>query len=264
MIASLPAERLDRRVKEPLWAQLRSDLQRRIDDHEFDDAFPGEHALAEAYQVSRQTVRLALRNLREAGVVSAGRGRTPQVTHTLRQPMGALYSLFSSVEEAGMRQCSVVVTLTETTDPMAAGRLGLAAGDPLVHLERLRLADDEPLALDRVWLPADVARPLLDVDFTHTALYAEMSRLLDRAPVGGREEIEAVTVVDPIAGRLGLTAGAPAFSLWRLGCYHDTPLEWRHTLIRGDRFRLISHFTPGAGYSLRLGPADRPSFPGLS
>ncbi len=250
------APRLDRSVKEPLWAQLRADLQRRIDDHEFDDAFPGEHALAEDYQVSRQTVRLALRTLRESGVISAGKGRLPQVTHRIRQPMGALYSLFASVEQAGLVQRSVVLELTETTDPVAAGRLGLAATDPRVHLARLRLADEEPLALDRVWLAASVARPLLEVDFTRTALYDEMSRLLHRVPVGGQEEIEAVTVAGDQADRLAVPAGSPAFSLCRLGCDQGVPIEWRHTVIRGDRFRLVSHFTPGAGYSIRLGPAE--------
>ncbi len=250
------AARLDRAAKEPLWSQLRADVQARIDAHEFDGVFPGEHALAEAYQVSRQTVRLALRSLREAGVITAGKGRTPQVTHTIQQPMGALYSLFTSVEAAGMRQRSVVLAQDERRDPVAAAHLGLANRDPLIYLERLRLADEEPLAVDQVWLPARLARPLLQVDFTHTALYTEMARLLSAAPVGGQEEIAAVTVSAADADRLDVAAGAPAFSLSRLGCHYGTPVEWRHTLIRGDRFRLLSQFTPGSGYTLHLGPAE--------
>lgn len=249
------ASRLDRSAKEPLWSQLLADVQARIDAHEFDGTFPGEHALAEAYQVSRQTVRLALRSLREAGVITAGKGRPPQVTHTIQQPMGALYSLFTSVEAAGMRQRSVVLAQDERRDPVAAAHLGLADRDPLIYLERLRLADEEPLAVDQVWLPARLARPLLQVDFTHTALYTQMAQLLAAAPVGGQEEIAAVTVTPTDAARLDVAPGAPAFSLSRLGCHYGTPVEWRHTLIRGDRFRLLSQFTPGSGYTLHLGPA---------
>jgi GntR family transcriptional regulator len=253
-----PAGRLDRTLKQPLWAQLQTDLRRRIDRQELDDEFPGEHALAESYQVSRQTVRLALRALREEGVVSAGKGRQPRVSHTIRQPMGALYSLFTSVESGGMEQRSVVLTLDERTDAAAARHLGLAAGDPVVFLERLRLADDEPLAVDQAWLPARVARPLLQVDFTHTALYTEMARLIDRAPIGGQEEIAAVVVTAAQAAQLTVAPGSPAFLLQRLGCYHGIPVEWRRTLIRADRFRLLSEFSPGSGYTLQLGAAARP------
>ena len=52
--------------------------------------------------------------------------------------------------------------------------LGRAPDEPLVYLERLRLADDQPIVLDCSWLPATLARPLLEVDFTRTALYHEL------------------------------------------------------------------------------------------
>ena len=57
-----------------------------------------------------------------------------------------------ALEEAGVR-----------ADGVVAARLGLEESTPLVHLERLRLADAEPLAVDRVWLPERLAAPLLDV-----------------------------------------------------------------------------------------------------
>ena len=264
--------RLERTSSRPLWAQLQDDISARIDAHEYDDAFPGEHALAEEYQVSRQTVRLALRSLREAGVLSAEKGKPPQVVHTISQPMGTLYSLFASVEASGRTQRSVVLALDERTDAVAATHLGLPATEPLVFLERLRLADDEPLAVDQVWLPARLARPLLDVDFTHTALYAEMFRRLGLHLGGGQEEIVAVTLNRTEAARLDTRIGAAAFALSRLGCHRGAPLEWRHTVIRGDRFRLLSRFSPGSGYTLHLGTqpsssaagADAPGQPGTN
>ncbi|GAY10962.1 predicted transcriptional regulator of N-acetylglucosamine utilization, GntR family [Pseudonocardia sp. N23] len=79
--------------------------------------------------------------------------------------------MFASVEQAGHEQRSIVHTLDLRADGSVAARLGLEVSTPLVYLERLRLADDEPLALDRVWLPGSLAAPLLDVDFSHMALY---------------------------------------------------------------------------------------------
>src|SRR5512135_2048885 len=89
------ARPLDRASPLPLWAQLRADLLRRLDAGAFDEEFPGELALVAAYQVSRQTVRTALRELRADGVVIAERGRRPRVTGRalITQPLGTLYSL---------------------------------------------------------------------------------------------------------------------------------------------------------------------------
>lgn len=75
---------------------------------------------------------------------------------------------------------------------MVADRLGLAEDTLLFRLERLRLADDEPLALDTVWLPAEVAAPLMDADFTHTALYDELAARTGLRLESGREHIRAV------------------------------------------------------------------------
>ncbi|MCO4836402.1 MAG: GntR family transcriptional regulator, partial [Acidimicrobiaceae bacterium] len=55
--------RLDRSSPLPLWAQLETDLRRRLEDGEFDDAFPTDLMLTEAYEVSRHTVREAVRQL---------------------------------------------------------------------------------------------------------------------------------------------------------------------------------------------------------
>jgi GntR family transcriptional regulator len=162
---------LDRTGGEPLWKQLQHDLVRRVRAGEFDDVFPGELALVEDYQVSRHTVRQALGKLRTDGLIVAERGRQPRVATApeIRQPMGALYSLFSSVEASGLTQHSVVRALDVRADGVIASRLDLEASIPLVYLERLRFAGDEPLALDRVWLPKSLAEGLLEADFSHTS-----------------------------------------------------------------------------------------------
>lgn len=147
---------LDRKSPMPLWAQLRADLLRRLDAGAFDEEFPGELELVAAYQVSRQTVSAALRELRADGVVLAERGRRPRLADraVITQPLGTLYSLFASVESAGLRQASIIRRRDVIADGVIAGRLGLEASTPLFRVERLRLAGDEPLALDTVWLPA--------------------------------------------------------------------------------------------------------------
>jgi len=254
------ARPLDRQSPLPLWAQLHADLQRRLRAGAFADAFPGELALTGEYQVSRQTVRAALRELRAEGVVVAERGRRPRLAEptAITQPLGALYSLFASVEAAGLRQTSVVRARDVRADGVIADRLGLEASTPLFRLERLRLADGEPLALDTVWLPAELGAPLLDADLSHTSLYDELAARTGVRLEGGREHIRAVVPTRAEQRHLQIPPSTGALAIGRLGFAGGRPVEWRHTLIRGDRFSLLAEFSPRIGYRLTLGG------PGLS
>ena len=248
---------LDRRSPMPLWAQLHADLLRRLEAGAFDVAFPGEMALVADYGVSRHTVRSALRELRADGVVLAERGRRPRLAGptAITQPVGALYSLFASVESAGLRQTSVIRARDISANGVIADRLGLEASTPLFRLERLRLAGEEPLALDTVWLPADIGAPLLDADFTHTALYDELAARAGIRVDGGREHIRGVVPTRAQQRLLGIGPSTGALAISRLGYAAGRPVEWRHTLIRGDRFSLLAEFSVRTGY--RLTPDSR-------
>ncbi|MBO1766705.1 GntR family transcriptional regulator [Allobranchiibius sp. GilTou38] len=256
MKSSSGARSLDRQVQTPLWRQLRDDLCRRLEVGEFANGpFPGELSLREQYGVSRHTVREALRQLREDGVVTAVRGRAPQIPPAaqIEQPLGALYSLFAAAEDAGMEQISQVRVLDLRVDEVAAGRLGLPNDVPLLYLERLRLADGEPLALDRVWLPAQLTAPLLDSDFTRTALYDELDRRCAIRLTGGEEHLRAVVPTAPERVLLKIDDRTAAFAIERTGTWGSRRIEWRHTLIRGDRFSVSASFAARTGY--RLGVA---------
>ncbi|AXT85042.1 GntR family transcriptional regulator [Aeromicrobium sp. A1-2] len=232
---------VDRHSSEPLWAQVQSDIERRLHTGEFHHSFPGEMALVDQYGVSRHTVRKALRRLRESGMVEASRGRSPKVAdNEIAQPQGALYSLFASVESAGHQQRSIVRALDTRADGTVATRLGLEESTPLIYLERIRLSDDEPLAMDRVWLPARIAAPLLDADFAQTSLYAELDTRCDVRLTGGREQVRAVMPTPAERLLLEIPDGVAALAIERTGELRGRPVEWRQTVVRGDRFSLVT------------------------
>lgn len=243
----------------PLWAQVHDDLRHRLTTGEFADAFPGELALVDEYGVSRHTVREALRRLRSEGLVVAQRGRRPRLANppVIDQPLGALYSLFSSVEATGAVQRSVVRALDVRVDDDAALQLEVPDGSELLYLERIRLADDEPLAVDRIWLPAARTKPLLDVDFTHTALYTELAARCGVRLSSGCEQIRAVIPSEEEREDLDLPEGVAAFAIDRVGEYEGSPFEWRRTLVRADRFELSARVSPGGTYKLDMGEASR-------
>ncbi len=252
MTTRTPPSPVDRGAGAPLWRQVHDDLLRRVERAEFTDAFPGELRLVEEYGVSRHTVREALRRLRGAGVVSGERGRTSRLSRPaeIDIPIGTLYSMFASVEATGQEQRSVVRALEVRADPVVAQRLGLEQSTPFVYLERLRLAGGRPLAIDRVWVPEEVTSPLLEVDFTKTALYAELARRCGVRLTGGQEWIRAVVPTDAERELLDMPPGVAAFAIERLGHRDRERFEWRHTLVRGDRFAVSADFSARSGYQV--------------
>lgn len=254
MVRRTDARPLDRASPLPLWSQLETDLKRRIEAGAFDIRFPGEHELVADYDVSRHTVRDALRRLRTSGVLESGRGRGTWLRRQrIEQPLGALYSLFRSVEAGGLEQRSEVRVLEFRTDEAVAERLRRASGTEFVYLERLRLADGVPLAVDRSWLPRSVAGPLMDADFTHSGLYDELAALTGTRLTGGSEVITALVPDAETRKLLDIPSGCAAMEIRRLGCLRDTPVEWRETVIRGDRFSVTAQWSAQEGYRMDVG-----------
>lgn len=244
---------LDRTSPLPLWAQLEAQLRAQLLAGEFGERFPTDAELVDRYGVSRQTVRQAIARLTGDGLVERQRGKgTVVVTTRIEQPVGTIYSLFSLVESQGLEQRSVVLELAQVVDDDVAARLGLEAGAPLVHLSRIRLAGAEPLALDHSWLPASFAAPILDADFTRTALYAELA---DRCGVhvdGGSERIEPV-LLSPAERELLQLGRRPVagFSVERIGRAEGRDVEFRRTLLAGERYALVMDWSPSAEAPVR-------------
>ncbi|MFM9135752.1 MAG: GntR family transcriptional regulator [bacterium] len=228
----------DRADPLPLWAQVCADLRRRIEGGEFTAGFPGELTLTEEYEVSRHTIREALRVLRGEGVLRSHRGRPTIVEPTVyRQSLGTLSSLFDSVAAQGALPRSDVLRQATTVNASVAGELGLPADTEFVVVERLRFADDEPIAHDVSWLPASLARPILDRDLSRAALYAQLHEagvIID----AGTERVTAERAPRHIVELLGLSPDDPVLLLERRATAQGHPAEWRETHVRADRFSL--------------------------
>ena len=144
-----------------------------------------------------------------------------------------------------MEQLSVVRALEECRDTRVAEILGLRAKARLVVLDRIRLAAGAPLALDQVWLSAAIGRPLLAADFVHTAFYFELHHRCGVRPDRAEERIEPFLPEQEDAKMLGLGARQPVFAVERRTFLGGEPLEYRRTLIRGDRYNFVSTWTAG-------------------
>jgi GntR family transcriptional regulator len=242
----------------PLWGRVLEDLRKRIAAGEFVDRFPADRELVSHYGVSRHTAREAVRHLQAEGVLERRRGQGSFVTgRAIDQPLGTLYSLFRSIEEHGIVQESVVRHLEERDDETAAAMLG-CPGQTLVYLERLRLGDGKPIALDCSWLPSTLARPLLTADFRHTALYEQLTHQCGIRLTSGWERIRPVLPDGAQRALLQTTTRQPAFAVERMALSGETPVEWRHSVVRGDRFSFVARWT-SEDIATRFEPFDHPT-----
>ena len=241
---------VDRASATPLWAQIEVELRSRLVRGEFDEAFPTEPDLMSTYEVSRSTIRQAVSALERSGLVERRRGIGTRVTNRpLIDSTARIYSLAGWISGIGLTERSVV-PIAEITNVShdAAQHLELAPGDDAIHVVRVRYADEEPIAIDRSWLPPHIGQILLRDDLSTGSLY-------DRLTTSGvvpTSSLEQIRPIDPDPNdrtMLDLPAATMAFHSERTVYAGSIPIEYRISIIRGDRYTLTASWGsphPGA------------------
>ncbi|MGW1163109.1 GntR family transcriptional regulator [Streptomyces sp. NPDC002519] len=202
---------------------------------------PTERDLAERYDVARETVRQALRDLLlEGRLRRQGRG-TVVAGPKLEQPL-SLASYTEGVRRQGRTPGRSLITLDRfNCNEVLAAETGLTRGEPVWHMERLLLADDERVGLESTYVA--VARvPRLDTDFDPDSSFYGFLNEQGIAFGDADERIETVLAAPREALLIGTPPALPMLLIHRVS--RDTesrPLERVRTLFRGDRFSFTAH-----------------------
>jgi GntR family transcriptional regulator len=224
----------------PLYHQLERVLAERIAEGRYRDGFPGDLELAAEFSVSRGTVRQALDRLARSGLIVRQQGRGSFVAAPLEYPLGRFYRFAHEMQVRGIPESSRVLARGIVRAPAAvAAALGIARGDRLLRVVRLRLAGDRPLLLETSHFPDDVGAPLRFADLSAGSMYD----LLEHSGVRlsqVTEEVHPVSLRDDEASAFGLPAGAPAFAVERIALAGERPVEHRLVLAPGDRVTLTA------------------------
>ena len=172
MPAQLPI-RIDRSSPVPLYYQLAEQLTAAIDSQLLQpgDALENELSLAERLKLSRPTVRRAIAELVERGQLARRRGIGTTVASPVVHRRDELTSLHDDLRRAGRDPRTDVLVLDRAAHNRdVAELLGMAPDTPLVFIERLRYAADEPLAVLHNWLQPAFA-DLTEDELRHEGLY---------------------------------------------------------------------------------------------
>lgn len=203
-----------------------------------------ERELAARFGVSRSTLRAALESLEEAGVVHRVRGRSGGIFVSQRRverDLSTVTGLPAYLRRQGFQSgARVLSTATVTAGEETAAALGLDEDELVLEVLRLRLADEQPVSLERARFPADRFPGLLD-----RSLAGSIYDLLESdygLRVGEAEErIEVVGATAADGRALEIRPGAPLISIRRTAWTAEGwPFEYSRDLFRADRVRIVA------------------------
>ncbi len=206
-----------------------------------DEALPSEPALAQRFGVSRMTVRQALRDLAERGLVLRQRGKSTRVApRPIERTSGRFYTFAAEMEQLGRAHLSRVVQvgLAPPTTAMRTA-LGLDEDEQVARITLLRLLDEEPLLLETAAFRATLLPVVQRPEVAHRSLYdllEEAGTVVTRAT----ERIRPVALSRAAARVLMVRAGSSAFAIERTSYASDIAIEWRESFLIGERYRFVA------------------------
>ncbi len=235
---------LDKKSFEPLYAQIQSRLKEQIRSGRLgvNDSVPGEAELSRIFGVSRMTARHALQGLTREGLTYRERGRGTFLSPAkVEKEITHLLGFTAQIRLLGMKASTRVLAaeVIPATAQVAAA-LELRAEEEVLRLRRLRLADEEPIAIEEVWIPRLRFAGIERIDFGRHSLY-EMMRDRYGVKIGSsRETIGARGATAEEARLLGIAARSSLLEVSRtLLDTEGSPVEMAHSLYRGDRYRAV-------------------------
>ena len=222
-----------------LYDSIREDLLSKIKDGTYAEGqtIPSEIELAQAYGVSRPTVRQAVQLLADEGYLERRRRRGTIVTRPkVRQSFTMTISSFEdAMRLAGsLPRTNVLVFRTEPAGAEAARALGLPEGADVYRLVRLRYADDVPNVFVESYVPCEPYPGLEGFDLNQVSLYDAMERC-GRPVVSAHRRLEAIRADGPTAALLDVEPGDPLL-LFHTVARDDagTPVEYSVATYRGE------------------------------
>lgn len=226
----------------PLYYQIQQALMQKIQSGELPEgaALQSEEELARVYLVSRMTARQALQGLKSGGYASSQKGRGTFVTHPkMEKNIMHLLGFTEDMKQRGMVPSSRLLeqTVIHATEELAS-KLKITAGDDVVRLRRLRLADGTPMALEESNIALKFFPGLERLNFSKQSLYHVLRERYGVRVGWADEVIEALPATREDSELLTIPKRASILSISRIiMTTEDTPIEVACSRYRGDRYR---------------------------
>ena len=225
----------------PLYAQLVGIIKRNISTGVLavGALLPSEAELCRCLSISRNTVRQAIGELEDEGLVVRKRGRGTFVADPATNRRGVRYSFTTEVSSLGKIPSSTLVDFGVIVPTRAiCEKMELREGTPVYCFTRVRNVDGEPLILETSYYPQHIY-PNLTREMLETHSFYSLLYHVGVVPFAAEDSYEAVTLGEYEAKLLGCVPGAAAFHHQRRTTMENGLVyECTSSYMRGDRVRL--------------------------
>ncbi|HUW10049.1 MAG TPA: GntR family transcriptional regulator [Anaerolineae bacterium] len=238
-------DQINRHSKLPLYHQLYEILRGSITRREWrpGDMIPPESELIETHGVSRTTVRQVLDMLVNEGLIYRQRGRGSYVAHpTLEHGLTRIVSFTEDMRRRGFEPSTrLLASGLVAAPPDIAESLQVEPGAELARLERLRLADDEPMSVEEAYLVHQLCPGVLAGDYTSIPLRQALEQNHGLRLVRAKQIIRAIAAPAKLAETLSIARTVPLLLIERVSySQQNVPVEFLRITYRADRYSLYN------------------------
>lgn len=224
------------------YLRIRDELLERLDTMAPGEPLPSERALAGELGVSRMTLRRAIDELARGGRVVRRPGAGVFAADAKVAQRSQATSFTRDMRERGFVPDSRSLSWEiATAGARWGGKLEVSPGDEVVRVERLRLADGIPMAIEVLVVPRAVAPDLDGDELTGRSFYDLLAERYGVVVTGSVQTIEPTVTDEHESATLGVPLHVPAFLFERTSRDQDgRVVEFVRSVYRGDRYRLVS------------------------
>ena len=225
----------------PLYYQLENIIRKKIEKGEYikGDKIPAERKLSDKFELSRMTVRKALENLVNEGILEKRERQGTFVAQNGLNNFPSLVGINESIAAKGM-EASNQILKKELLSPKQeiADELNITTDEKVILIERLNLADGDPLGFEESYIPYAICPELLDREVSNESIY---NILLENGhkPTKATDKTEAELAGDREVELLNLEKGAAVLKNIRTTFSKDRPIVFSYNYYRGDQFTLV-------------------------
>lgn len=224
-----------------LYYQLKEILSKKILDNvwPYGTKLPTEYELCEQYGVSRITVRRALAELENEGLIVRKQGLGTFVSiPKIEQNLASFYSFSEEFQRRGLIPKNEVTEFSvQQPDAEMQRVFSLGKEQEIYAFTRLRFANEIPIAIESTYLPVHLFPGLEREALVEYSLYQIMNEKFQVIASTAQESFGASALGKEEANIFGLKVGAPAFDLERLAYRGAECVEYTKGIVRGDKFR---------------------------
>lgn len=231
---------IDKNSSVPIYAQLEEYIKKKIKEGVYlpGGSLPTERELTELFGVSRMTVRQAVTNLVHQGVLYKTHGKGAFVSKEVIEKKLEIESFSEDMNKRGLVPSSEILHFEKIIpDSQISQKLQLSDNEHVYFLNRLRLANDEPMAIEYSYLPEKFFPDLMKYNLMKCSLYTLMKNEYHVDFKYMKQSIKAVTISKKEAELLlNKSRGFGLLSLRTIFNEDEIPIEYTETIYNPDRY----------------------------